>query len=248
MMCHAGFGGVDTATGEYTCFLETFGGGYGGRAGSDGPDAVQTHGQNTENAPVEETERGYPVHIDQLSLVEDSDGPGRFRGGLGLRKDYRFDRPLTFTVLADRTKQGPWGVLGGGAGAPARFVLVRDGVERDLNPKSTVDLLAGDVVSYRTCGGGGYGPATERDPALVLRDVLEGKVSAQRARDLYRVAIDTAAGERRRRSGDRDGQLQGRVEPAHGAATRDERRGLIGTSDEGLRLIRAPPSTRSPSR
>ena len=192
MMCHAGFGGVDTATGEYTCFLETFGGGYGGRAGSDGPDAVQTHGQNTENAPVEETERGYPVHIDQLSLVEDSDGPGRFRGGLGLRKDYRFDRPLTFTVLADRTKQGPWGVLGGGPGAPARFVLVRDGVEQDLNPKSTVDLLAGDVVSYRTCGGGGYGPATERDPALVLRDVLEGKVSAQRARDLYRVAIDTA--------------------------------------------------------
>ena len=194
MMCHAGFGGVDPDTGEYTCFLETFGGGYGGRAGSDGPDAVQTHGQNTENAPVEETERGYPVHIDRLSLVEDSDGPGRFRGGLGLRKDYRFDRPLTFTVLADRTKQGPWGVLGGGAGAPARFVLVRDGVEQDLNPKSTLDLLAGDVVSYRTCGGGGYGPATERDPALVLRDVLEGKVSRERARDVYRVAVDPVAG------------------------------------------------------
>jgi N-methylhydantoinase B len=190
MMCHAGFGGVDPETGEYTCFLETFGGGYGGRAGSDGPDAVQTHGQNTENAPVEETERGYPVLIDRLSLVEGSEGAGRSRGGLGLRKDFRFDRPLTFTVLADRTKEGPWGVLGGEAGAPARFVLVRDGVERDLNPKSTVDLLAGDVVSYRTCGGGGYGPATERDPALVARDVREGKVSRERAHEVYRVALE----------------------------------------------------------
>jgi hypothetical protein len=83
-------------------------------------------------------------------------------------------------------------VLGGEAGAPARFVLVRDGVERDLNPKSTVDLVAGDVVSCRTCGGGGYGPAAERDPAHVARDVREGKVSAQRARDVYRVAIGTA--------------------------------------------------------
>ncbi|HET9289306.1 MAG TPA: hydantoinase B/oxoprolinase family protein [Gaiella sp.] len=194
MMCHAGFGGVDPATGNYTCFLETFGGGYGGRAGSDGPDAVQAHGQNTENAPVEETELGYPVRIDRLALVDDSDGAGRFRGGLGLRKDYRFDRPMTFTVLADRTKEGPWGVLGGHPGATARFVLVRDGEERDLDPKSTVDLLAGDVVSYRTCGGGGYGPPEERDPHRVLRDVMEGKVGVERARDVYRVAVDASRG------------------------------------------------------
>ena len=104
MMCHAGFGGVDPVTAEYYCFLETFGGGYGGRLASDGPDAVQTHGQNTENAPVEETELNYPVQVTRLSLVDDSDGPGRFRGGLGLRKDYLFSRPTTFTVLADRDK------------------------------------------------------------------------------------------------------------------------------------------------
>ena len=229
MMCHAGFGGVDAATGEYTCFLETFGGGYGGRDGSDGPDAVQAHGQNTENAPVEETERGYPVLIDRLSLVEDSDGPGRFRGGLGLRKDYRFDRPLTFTVLADRTKAGPWGALGGAAGAPARFVLVRDGVERELNPKSTIDLLAGDVVSYRTCGGGGYGPPHEREPERVLRDVREGKVSRERARARVPRASTTAA--RRRAGRGRDGELRDGWPPRR---QRDEPR------DE-----RAP-STRSP--
>jgi N-methylhydantoinase B len=185
MMCHAGFGGVDPETNEYYCFLETFGGGYGGRAGSDGPDAVQTHGQNTENAPVEETELNYPVRVTRLSLVEDSDGPGRHRGGLGLRKDFLFDRPTTFTVLADRTTRGPWGVLGGLDGRPAEYVLVRDGVETPLGAKTTIEVQAGDVVSYRTCGGGGYGPPKERDPEAVARDVREGKLSLERAQEVY---------------------------------------------------------------
>ena len=186
MMCHAGFGGVDPVTNEYTCFLETFAGGYGGRAGSDGPDAVQTHGQNTENAPVEETELNYPVRIARLSLVDDSEGPGRFRGGLGLRKDFVFDRATTFTVLADRTTRGAGGVLGGHDSSPAEYVLIRDGIETRLSAKTTFDVLPGDTVSYRTCGGGGYGPPEERDAELVAQDVREGKVSAVRAREVYR--------------------------------------------------------------
>lgn len=193
MMCHAGFGAVEPEAG-YWCFLETFGGGYGGRFASDGPDAVQTHGQNTENAPVEETERGYPVRVERLELVENSEGAGRFRGGLGLRKDYYFPGgPTTFTVLADRDREGPWGAFGGLAGRPAEYVLNPDGEARRLGSKSTVELEAGDVVSYRTCGGGGYGSPEERDPELVLRDVVEGKVSVERARDVYRVAVDLDA-------------------------------------------------------
>ncbi|MFN0154929.1 MAG: hydantoinase B/oxoprolinase family protein [Gaiella sp.] len=189
MACHAGFGGIDSLTNEYYCFLETFAGGYGGRHASDGPDAVQVHGQNTENAPVEETELNYPVRIARLALVEDSEGPGRFRGGLGLRKDFLFDRPTTFTVLADRTLAGPAGAFGGQPGRVAEYVLIRDGVEHPLSAKGTVDLAAGDIVSYRTCGGGGYGSPEEREPERVLRDVLEEKVSVERARDLYRVAV-----------------------------------------------------------
>jgi N-methylhydantoinase B len=189
MMCQAGFGSLDADSATYTCFYDTFAGGYGGRAASDGPDAVQAHGQNTENAPIEETELNYPVRIPTLSLVEDSDGAGRFRGGLGLRKDYQFDRPTTFTILADRDKTGPSGAFGAADGRKAEYLLIRGGVETRLGSKTTFDLEPGDVVSCRTCGGGGYGPAAERDPEHVARDVREGKVSVARARDVYRVAV-----------------------------------------------------------
>jgi len=191
MMCHAGFGGADPKTGEYYCFLETLGGGYGARAMSDGPDAVQAHGQNTENAPIEETELNYPVRITRYELIEDSEGAGEFRGGLGLRKDYLFpDRPTTFTVLADRDKQGPWGFFGGLPGKPAEYILNPDSEARRLSSKSTLELEPGDVISYRTCGGGGFSTPHERAPERVLRDVREGKVSLNRAREVYGVAID----------------------------------------------------------
>jgi N-methylhydantoinase B len=193
MQCHAGFGGIDPHGGAYYCFLETLAGGYGGRAERDGPDAVQTHGQNTENAPVEETEANYPVRILRYELVPDSDGAGRRRGGLGLRRDYLFaEGETTFTILADRDREGPWGLFGGEAGRPAEYVLNPDTPsERRLGSKVTLELQPGDVVSYRTCGGGGYGPPHAREPERVLKDVREGKVSAQRARDAYGVAIDT---------------------------------------------------------
>ena len=192
MQCHAGFGGVDPRTGAYYCYLETLGGGYGARAHSDGPDAVQTHGQNTENAPVEETEINYPVRVLRYELVENSEGAGRHRGGLGVRRDYRFDdHEVTFTILADRDRWGPWGLFGGQDGRKARYILNPEGEARELSSKTTVDLKPTDVISYRTCGGGGYGPPEERDPALVLRDVRDGKDAPERAREVYRVAVDT---------------------------------------------------------
>jgi N-methylhydantoinase B len=154
---------------------------------------VQAHGQNTENAPIEETELNYPVRITGLSLVENSEGPGRHRGGLGLRKDYLFDRPTTYTILADRDRFGPWGAFGGHDASVAEYVLIRGGAETRLGSKVTVELEPGDVISVRTCGGGGYGAPAERDPAAVLRDVRQGKVSAARARDVYRVAIREGA-------------------------------------------------------
>ncbi|MEE2709412.1 MAG: hydantoinase B/oxoprolinase family protein [Gemmatimonadota bacterium] len=194
MICHAGFGGIDPRMDVYYCFLETLAGGYGGRYGSDGPDAVQPHGQNTENAPVEETEISYPVLITRYELIENSEGGGRHRGGLGLRRDYLFSDPeVSFTILADRNRWGPWGLFDGLPGRKASYVLNPDGEAMELESKVTLELKPGDVVSYRTCGGGGYGPPGERDPQQVLRDVREGKVSLERARTVYRVAIDADA-------------------------------------------------------
>ena len=191
MQCHSGFGGINPVSRDYFCFLETMAGGYGGRAGKDGPDAVQTHGQNTENAPIEETEVSYPVRITRYELVDDSEGAGRHRGGLGLRRDYLFpDHDVSFTVLADRDRWGPWGLFGGLSGRKASYVLNPDAENTELGSKVTIELKPGDVVSYRTCGGGGYGPPEERDPELVLNDVREGKVSIGRARDIYGVVID----------------------------------------------------------
>ena len=191
MMCHAGFGGIHPRTSEYYCFLETMAGGFGARATSDGPDAVQTHGQNTENTPVEETEFNYPVRIARYELVNDSEGAGKFRGGLGLRRDYVFtDHSPTFTVLADRDREGPWGLFGGESGKRAEYILNPDTNPKILNSKSTHELEPNDVVSYRTCGGGGHGNPRERDVEAVRRDVREGKVSAERARDVYGVLVD----------------------------------------------------------
>ena len=191
MICHAGFGGINPHTGDYYCFLETLAGGYGGRASSDGPDAVQAHGQNTENAPVEETEINYPVRILRYELVEDSDGAGQYRGGLGLRRDYLFyDHDVSFTILSDRDRWGPWGLFGGQSGRKASYVLNPDDEAVELSSKVTLDLKPGEVISYRTCGGGGYGSPHRRNPQAVLGDVREGKVSLERARDIYGVAVD----------------------------------------------------------
>ena len=190
MMCQVGFGGTDSRTGELYAFYETLAGGYGGRATSDGPDAVQCHGQNTENAPIEETEINYPVRILRYELVEDSEGAGRHRGGLGLRRDYFFDHDVSFTILADRDRWGPWGLFDGHPGAVATYVLNPDAEAVKLGSKMTVELKPEDVVSCRTCGGGGYGPPKTREPQLVLRDVRNGMVSLERARTVYHVAVD----------------------------------------------------------
>ena len=191
MICHSGFGGVDPYRDETYCFLETIAGGFGGRATKDGPDAVQPHGKNTANAPIEETEFNYPVRIIRYELVDDSEGPGKQRGGLGLRRDYLFpDHEASFTILADRERWGPHGLFGGLPGERAHYVLNPDSEAEELGSKVTVQLEENDVVSYRTCGGGGYGHPQERDPEAVLRDVRDGRVSEARARSIYRVAID----------------------------------------------------------
>jgi len=193
MVCHVVFGGTDPRNGEDYVFIETLGGGHGGRSRSDGPDAVQTHHQNTQNTPVEEMEVFYPVRTLRYGLIRDSEGAGKHRGGLGVHREYTFPgHEVVFTVLADRRKFPPRGLFGGGDGRTARYTLVDpDGTERPLGSKTTFRVPVGGVVRYETCGGGGYGDPRERDLASVQADLDDGKISAAKALD-YGVAVDAA--------------------------------------------------------
>ncbi len=188
--CHMACGGTDPRTGEYYTFIETMAGGWGGLPTKDGMDAVQSHVQNTENSAIEETENNLPFMITRYELIPDSEGAGRYRGGLGLRRDWKFPgHKATLTVFSDNRKFAPWGLFGGGSGSPSKYILNPDGEAKELPSKVTLHLQPDSVISYRTPGGGGYGSALERDPERVLRDVTQGKVTPERARDTYGVVL-----------------------------------------------------------
>ena len=175
------FSGVDPRTGQYYVYLETIGGGSGARAGKDGLDGVQVHITNTSNLPVECLEMEFPLLVEEYGLVEGSGGPGRFRGGLGLRRTIRvLAGEATFLGTLDRASVAPWGLFGGGEGGKGGVVLnAGRPSERGLRSKvAGLRLVEGDAVTIVTPGAGGYGPPAERDPALIERDRREGKVSA----------------------------------------------------------------------
>jgi N-methylhydantoinase B len=192
-LCNIGFGGIDPRSGSYFAFYEAMAGGYGARFSKDGIDAIQPHVQNTENSPVEETEASYPMRIVRYALIPDSEGAGKHRGGLGLRRDYTFEGEVVFSVLADAAKFAPWGLGGGLSALPARYVRNPETQPQEYGSKLTVDLQPGEVFSVRMGGGGGYGPPWEREPSLVLDDVLGGKVSFERSQTVYGVVIDAAS-------------------------------------------------------
>ena len=192
-LCNVMFGGVDPRTGEYFAFFDSLAGGYGARATLDGMDAVQPHVQNTENSPVEETEANYPVRIERYELIPDSEGAGRQRGGLGLRRDYVFEGQVTLSVLADRAKFAPWGLEGGGEARTAHYVRDPEGSAEEYPSKFTLELRPGESFSVQMAGGGGYGEATERDREAVREDVRGEKITPERARSVYGIDMPESA-------------------------------------------------------
>ncbi len=175
------FAGTDPRTGDRYLYLETLGGGMGGRPTKDGKDGVQVHITNTSNLPVEAIEMEYPLLVEEYSLILDSGGAGRFRGGLGLR---RVVRPLGHTCVfngaGERFSNPPWGLFGGRPGAMGRFLL-RDasGEDRLLDSKpSGVTVQPDQAIVVETPGAGGYGEPGERSQEQLDEDERSGKFSS----------------------------------------------------------------------
>jgi N-methylhydantoinase B len=174
------FSGVGPDGKEYV-YMETIGGGSGARSYKDGIDGIQVHVTNTSNLPIESLEKEYPLLIERYEFVEDSGGPGKWRGGLGLRRVYRpIDHTCTFSGQGERCRHRPWGLFGGGPGGTGGFALTYDnGRKVDLpNKPTTIKIQPDAAISLMTPGAGGYGKPELRDPALVERDQASGKFSA----------------------------------------------------------------------
>ena len=186
------FFGADPKTGRDYVYLETLGGGFGGRAQKDGKDGVQVHITNTSNLPVEAIEMEYPLLVESYGLIEDSGGPGKHRGGMGLRRVVRpVGHETVFNGMGERFQHRPWGIFGGGDGATGRFILRRPDGDEPLEDKPAGIVIGPDTaVVVETPGAGGYGPPSERDPAALAEDRASGKFSDAYLRRHYGDAAD----------------------------------------------------------
>ena len=174
------FSGQDPETGAGYLYLETLGGGFGGRDDRDGTDGVQVHITNTSNLPVEAIEMEYPLRVESYGLIEDSGGAGEYRGGLGLRRVITpVGHTCTFNGAGERFRHRAWGVFGGAPGASGRFTLVdADGRARVLEVKPAgVSVRPGERIVVETPGAGGYGPPSGRSPQRIAEDRRSGKFS-----------------------------------------------------------------------
>lgn len=136
---------------------ETIGGGAGAGPGYHGLSAVHTHMTNTAITDPEIIERRYPVRIESFRIRPGSGGAGKWQGGNGIIRRYRFLAPLTVSLLTEHRTGLPYGMLGGSPGAAGRQILIRDDEEIVLPGTVRLEVLPGDVLSMETPGGGGWG-------------------------------------------------------------------------------------------
>jgi N-methylhydantoinase B len=170
-------------------------GAWGGRPDKDGIEAVTNPSQNMSNTPVEVLEAQHPIRVDEYAFVPDSCGAGKWRGGLGLARQYTLlAEEATLQLRSDRMRFRPYGLDGGGPAAATRNVLNPQGAATPLPAKLTGTLRRGETIRHEQAGGGGHGDPFARDPALVAADVANEKISAAYARREHGVALDPATG------------------------------------------------------
>ena len=189
--CTCSFNGIHPETGKRFSYIEIQGGGAGARPDKDGPDGQDLHLGRFLNTPVEAAEIENPVMIERYEFIPDSGGAGKNRGGLSLRRDIRFFTDVTWARYSDRQKFAPQGLFGGKEGTRGELIL-NPGTPKEQKQKSkgVTQIKAGDVLSIRLPGSGGYGDPRDRAPEKVHWDVINGKISLESARENYKVAFN----------------------------------------------------------
>lgn len=175
-------------------------GGNGATQSGDGPTNQLVGNGDLPTNPIEVMETRHPVMVEQLEYAADMGGPGRFRGGSGVRKDYRLLEDGCFIALVaeNTTDVTAKGVNDGESGRPGFFVVNPGQPSETLYTKRVASLgpfPRGTVLRVTTGGGGGWGPPHERDPQLVLYDVRNGFIDADTAKTDYGVAVVEHNGE-----------------------------------------------------
>jgi len=184
-------GGRSTRAGKGYVQYEIFGGGTGARPNKDGLSGACAHQSNSKIAPVEIIESEFPTLVKRFDLVKDSGGPGEFRGGLGIHREYENLADARFNIRSTKHVIPALGAHGGKSGQPGKLTMKPGTNQEKVLPSRYSDYPLGehDVFKLETPGGGGFGDPMRRDPALVVADVNEGYVSPSRAAEDYGVVV-----------------------------------------------------------
>ena len=192
--------GIRPDTGEPYVHLSPYAVGWGARSSKDGINALCgiLNGDN-DNVPCEVIEAEFPLRVERFELIQDAGGAGKFRGGLGIRTDFRvLSDGAVVSGSLDRYLYAPRGLFGGGPGMTTALILDLGGEGEANRPKAGgLPVPRGGIISHRTGGAGGYGDPRERDPARIRADVENEYVSPEAAaRDYGYAPVDDASAPR----------------------------------------------------
>jgi len=172
-------------------FFELLTGTWGARPDRDGVDGICNIANVVSNIPIEQAEVDYPVRVERYGFVRDTGGAGKFRGGLALEREWTLlTGEAHLGIRSDRRDHPPYGLFGGGPGAPSTNVLTHADRKEVLPTMISTRIKERESIYHQQPGGGGYGEAFERSPAAVAWDVKNDKVSPESARDKYGVVLD----------------------------------------------------------
>ena len=184
-------GGRSTYTGKGYVQYEILAGGAGARATKDGASAITVNQSNARIAPIEIIESEFPTRVVRFELIKDSGGPGTFRGGLGIRREYLNLADARFSIRSMKHIIPPNGMADGKSGRPGDIWInpQTDHAKRLPTRYADYPLKEGDVFRLDSPGGGGYGDPLARPAERVLADVREGYLSAEAAARDYGVVL-----------------------------------------------------------